>query len=381
MTFLFEADDQQLLRENKEETGGVAWIPLEEFSSQSSEEEMKIIYDKIISRIIEKKKELDKIVEQEKEEYSKKLEKYKNMNYSEDPKAYSELGKELFGKQQDSKEKVAILKELKELNSSQEECKKYLEELAIPDKKAAKNISEAFYKAARDEEIYGSEQPVEEQSAANAKISINVGYKDGIIIYSDSLLSEAKEINIQEAKSEQKEKYKRLGIKEMCNEIADGKWKALQLKRKVDPVVIKAIERKPLMIKEYIKAIYEEKELPFELTQNLTGIGVIERLKLKKYIDVEEKCGAEIVGKINLKEKIVGLLKGSSNKIKKLPAKALDKVTGKAKKEEGKNLQVHIGEVIEYTRKHGIEGIKVEETPKVHQVKVSKEQEYEDVER
>ena len=167
----------------------------------------------------------------------------------------------------------------------------------------------------------------------------------------------------------------------MCNEIADGKWKALQLKRKVDPVVIKAIERKPLMIKEYIKAIYEEKELPFELTQNLTGIGVIERLKLKKYIDVEEKCGAEIVGKINLKEKIVGLLKGSSNKIKKLPAKALDKVTGKAKKEEGKNLQVHIGEVIEYTRKHGIEGIKVEETPKVHQVKVSKEQEYEDVER
>ncbi|WP_276869946.1 NUDIX hydrolase [Lactococcus taiwanensis] len=57
VTFLFEADDQQLLRENKEETGGVAWIPLEEFSSQSSEEEMKIIYDKIISRIIEKKKE------------------------------------------------------------------------------------------------------------------------------------------------------------------------------------------------------------------------------------------------------------------------------------------------------------------------------------
>ncbi|AYG00976.1 NUDIX hydrolase [Lactococcus allomyrinae] len=54
VTFLFEADEKALLHKNEEETAGVAWIPIDEFVEKSSEPEMKIIYEKIISRIKEK---------------------------------------------------------------------------------------------------------------------------------------------------------------------------------------------------------------------------------------------------------------------------------------------------------------------------------------
>ena len=52
VTFLFEAKENSSLQKNTDETDGLGWIPLEEFSEKSSEKEMRIIYDKIISRII-----------------------------------------------------------------------------------------------------------------------------------------------------------------------------------------------------------------------------------------------------------------------------------------------------------------------------------------
>lgn len=51
VTFLFEADENEELIKNEAETGGIAWIPLDEFVAKSSEAEMKVVYEKIISRI------------------------------------------------------------------------------------------------------------------------------------------------------------------------------------------------------------------------------------------------------------------------------------------------------------------------------------------
>ena len=51
VTFLFEAKESDSLQKNTDETGGLAWIPLEKFSEKSSEKEMRVIYDKIITRI------------------------------------------------------------------------------------------------------------------------------------------------------------------------------------------------------------------------------------------------------------------------------------------------------------------------------------------
>ncbi|WP_270250344.1 NUDIX hydrolase [Lactococcus lactis] len=54
VTFLFEAKESDSLQKNTAETEGLAWIPLEKFSEKSSEKEMRVIYDKIIARIINK---------------------------------------------------------------------------------------------------------------------------------------------------------------------------------------------------------------------------------------------------------------------------------------------------------------------------------------
>jgi len=51
VTFLFEVDEAEPLHKNEEETGGVAWIPLDQFVEKSTEPEMKVVYRKIISRI------------------------------------------------------------------------------------------------------------------------------------------------------------------------------------------------------------------------------------------------------------------------------------------------------------------------------------------
>ncbi len=51
VTFLFEADENETLHKNEAETGGIAWVPLNEFVAKSNEAEMTPIYEKIISRI------------------------------------------------------------------------------------------------------------------------------------------------------------------------------------------------------------------------------------------------------------------------------------------------------------------------------------------
>jgi 8-oxo-dGTP pyrophosphatase MutT (NUDIX family) len=51
VTFLFEADENDLLHKNEAETDGIAWIPIDEFVEKSTEPEMKRVYAKIISRI------------------------------------------------------------------------------------------------------------------------------------------------------------------------------------------------------------------------------------------------------------------------------------------------------------------------------------------
>ena len=54
VTFLFEASEKEALKLNKDETEGLAWIPMSDFVEKSTEPEMKIIYKKIINRIKEK---------------------------------------------------------------------------------------------------------------------------------------------------------------------------------------------------------------------------------------------------------------------------------------------------------------------------------------
>lgn len=54
VTFLFEANKKESLVKNEVETAGITWLSLSEFVERSTENEMKPIYEKIISRIPKK---------------------------------------------------------------------------------------------------------------------------------------------------------------------------------------------------------------------------------------------------------------------------------------------------------------------------------------
>lgn len=52
VTFLFEVSGSEELILNEVETDGIGWIPINDFVEKSTEPEMKIVYSKIIERII-----------------------------------------------------------------------------------------------------------------------------------------------------------------------------------------------------------------------------------------------------------------------------------------------------------------------------------------
>ena len=51
VTYLFEADDRDFIKENIEENASVAWLDISKLDSLVNEENMKIIYKKIIDKI------------------------------------------------------------------------------------------------------------------------------------------------------------------------------------------------------------------------------------------------------------------------------------------------------------------------------------------
>ena len=111
---------------------------------------------------------------------------------------------------------------------------------------------------------------------------------------------------IKEALEEKKDKFKRLGISKICKEIAGRNIiKRRNLLRKVNPVLVKALEKDKDLLNNYIKAIHEKDELPFYLTHDLMGLKGKEKFKLNKYVRAEKKSGATILGKLFDRKKLL----------------------------------------------------------------------------
>lgn len=127
---------------------------------------------------------------------------------------------------------------------------------------------------------------------------IEIQEKDGEIKY--YIEGDKKEYNIStEGIFEQKkENFKRLGISDMCREIAGGKIKGALLKRKINPEIVAVLENDTKQLKEYISSISEKKDLPFELVHNLENTSIFSKLKLNKFVRAEEKAGAWVCGKL-----------------------------------------------------------------------------------
>ena len=164
----------------------------------------------------------------------------------------------------------------------------------------------------REKVITGNIQDLSDYyKEADLKILIDEKTKTIIIYYKNNttgkiLDSEMEMFNFKDINAKRK-LYKKLGIGKMCKEYTEGNLEALKLKRKLNPDIINALNDNKEMIREYIKAIQEEKELPFELTHSLEKLNGIQKFikERRASLKAEEKCGAKIVGRLFNKNKTI----------------------------------------------------------------------------
>lgn len=134
------------------------------------------------------------------------------------------------------------------------------------------------------------------------KIHIKIIESKEVVEYIDNIGK--KTIPLSSLIEEKGNIYKRLEIGKMCRKvIKDTKGKrrlGIMLKRKINPEIVKALDAtgNEDLVQDYIESIYTKKELPFELTHDLSELSMIEKLQMRKYTKSEEKCGAKILGKI-----------------------------------------------------------------------------------
>lgn len=127
---------------------------------------------------------------------------------------------------------------------------------------------------------------------------IEILEKEGNIRYYVNGDEKEHTIPIQQALEEKKEKFKRLGISDMCKEIAGGRIKGALLKRKINPEIVAVLGNNQEQLKEYINSIFEKKNLPFDLVHNLLNTNILSKVKLNRFVKAEEKAGAYVCGKL-----------------------------------------------------------------------------------
>lgn len=142
-----------------------------------------------------------------------------------------------------------------------------------------------------------SNEQMEEKKDRAVKY-IEILEKEGNINYYIDGDKQEHTISIQQALEEKKEKFKRLGISDMCKEIAGGRIKGALLKRKINPEVVAVLEHNTDQLKEYINSISEKKNLPFDLVHNLLNTNMLSKIKLNRFVKAEEKAGAYVCGKL-----------------------------------------------------------------------------------
>ena len=111
-----------------------------------------------------------------------------------------------------------------------------------------------------------------------------------------------KEIDIKEAIENRKGLYKRINLKEIMEKAGvESRINQFMLKRKINPVILEAINENEKMTEEYIYSLIEKKEFPFEYKHDLENsnlsfkdMALMNRVALKESkIDGNEVIGAK----------------------------------------------------------------------------------------
>lgn len=151
-----------------------------------------------------------------------------------------------------------------------------------------------------------TDEPEEEYEDiySNSKDSIKAIYIEAATgkAYIDTFLNNKKEIDIKEAIENRKGLYKRINLKEIMEKAGvESRINQFMLKRKINPVILEAINEDEKMTEEYIYSLIEKKEFPFEYKHDLENsnlsfkdMALMNRVALKESkIDGNEVIGAK----------------------------------------------------------------------------------------
>ena len=120
--------------------------------------------------------------------------------------------------------------------------------------------------------------------------------------YIDTFKNNKKEIDIKEAIENRKGLYKKINLKEIMEKAGvESRINQFMLKRKINPVILEAINENKKMTEEYIYSLIEKKEFPFEYKHDLENsnlsfkdMALMNRVALKESkIDGNEVIGAK----------------------------------------------------------------------------------------
>ena len=120
--------------------------------------------------------------------------------------------------------------------------------------------------------------------------------------YIDTFKNNKIEIDIKEAIENRKGLYKRINLKEIMEKAGvESRINQFMLKRKINPVILEAINENEKMTEEYIYSLIEKKEFPFEYKHDLENsnlsfkdMALMNRVALKESkIDGNEVIGAK----------------------------------------------------------------------------------------
>ena len=173
--------------------------------------------------------------------------------------------------------------------------------------------------------------------------------------YIDTFKNNKKEIDIKEAIENRKGLYKRINLKEIMEKAGvESRINQFMLKRKINPVILEAINENEKMTEEYIYSLIEKKEFPFEYKHDLENsnlsfkdMALMNRVALKESkIDGNEVIGAK---KLYTIKSFFGKIKNKA--LAKFNKKEEPKMINEKneKQEDTKNRKERFHEFIEYT--------------------------------
>lgn len=172
-----------------------------------------------------------------------------------------------------------------------------------PEKQPENNKTEKPEEQQKDNKTNESEEEYEDiySNSQDSVKAIHIEAATGKA-YIDTFKNNKKEIDIKEAIENRKGLYKRINLKEIMEKAGvESRINQFMLKRKINPVILEAINEDEKMTEEYIYSLIEKKEFPFEYKHDLENsnlsfkdMALMNRVALKESkIDGNEVIGAK----------------------------------------------------------------------------------------